>query len=272
MRANNHHLTFILATLLCVLTSCYHTWDNVYFNIDYPEIKEQAKTRKQPFCIVLTDSTYNSKLYFQKIKQTQDKAIWNFINTELPQNHWYQHLIGSQKRPFTLVFNKEGKLVNIVYGVSHYAIQSVESSITTPQNISYLFFGFASNSTLTINKDIAKELNAAITLREYTSKEPNKLKLRMSQSTYYCLSQDTILIHIEAINDSPRDIQISSIEPSCSCILIPKDFQRNISPWQHTDYTFKISTQEKGRIYREISFLSNADLPESWIGFNIIVQ
>lgn len=125
----------------------------IFQDLTYTQIHDIASYSEKPFCIVLFDSTFNLSSYKDRMKDYQivDHAIWNFANTDTNQNLWYKFLFGTEKTPFTLVFNQNGTLKNIVYGISQYAFKSIRASLTSMSKENrYIHFGFLENSIINI--------------------------------------------------------------------------------------------------------------------------
>ncbi|ADV42478.1 DUF1573 domain-containing protein [Bacteroides helcogenes] len=165
----------------------------IYYNEEYNAIKEKASAYKAGFNIILVDSNYDLQKYKDKIIHPNEtkKTLWNFINVGIPQNHWYKHLLGTEKVPFTLSFNDTGNLVNIVFGISKYADESINFTVapTTANGLSYTNFGFKENSVITAKgTKICSLIQQIIDIRQntlLTDKEKyNSLNHLMKDTVY----------------------------------------------------------------------------------------
>lgn len=166
-------LPALVITCIAFLSGCFPSEKekNIFYEMSYQQITEESQSRQKGFCLILTDSNFDCNKYQKKIISTElkDKVLWNFVNTDKESNHWYKYLLGSEKTPFTMVFNDKGKLINIVFGVSSFSYCSIASAISTcsPEEIRYKNFGFAENSVLaTDNLDINTFLNDLIQIHQ----------------------------------------------------------------------------------------------------------
>ena len=137
--------------ILGMVSAC-NTYKNcIGYEIPYGRMKEAARLDDKQFCIVLTDSNSVEKYKNTIIAGMEDcgRTLWSFINIDNPDNNWYKWLLGVWNSPFTLIFDKNGQLENIVFGISEYACISIESTIS-PHNggIPHRNFGFRKNSAI----------------------------------------------------------------------------------------------------------------------------
>lgn len=137
--------------ILGMVSAC-NTYKNcIGYEIPYGRMKEAARLDDKQFCIVLTDSNSVEKYKNTIIAGMEDcgRTLWSFINIDNPDNRWYEWLLGTWNSPYTLIFDKNGKLENIVFGISEYACISIESTIS-PHNggIPHRNFGFRKNSAI----------------------------------------------------------------------------------------------------------------------------
>jgi len=145
---------YLLLTLLVNACSYIQEEKKWLYDLTYNQIKERAQLSDREFCIIIYNEDYDLNLYKAKIisPEIRNKVLWNFVNTDFHQHSWYKYLLGSEKVPFTLLFDRTGHLKNIVYGISRYSHESIKSTILFPQrNIKYKNFGFNENSIININ-------------------------------------------------------------------------------------------------------------------------
>ena len=146
------NIILLVFPILSLIPACnIPTKERIRYEMSYEKIKEEAGQKGKKFCIVLTDSS-NIKEYRNTVilaMKHNNQAIWDFINTDNPDNNWYKWLLGVWNSPFTLIFDKNGQLENIVFGISEYARISIESTIS-PHNggIPHRNFGFRKNSAI----------------------------------------------------------------------------------------------------------------------------
>lgn len=341
-------LNFILffSTAIAFLSGCLTSTES-YLNLSYQAVESMASKQKTHFCIVLIDSSVNIEQYKERIENAHIKqsTLWNFVDISLPSNIWYTHLIGSNKTPFTLVFNADGKLQNIVYGISKYAIHSIKSSIDSIGDIFLQDFGLFENSILTksdslhetlndiidvkkeypnlssdtydllvrtihsmehpyntflkiyYDKEIAQVSSQNLLLKEWVKKysvppfsiiyqeplskvtsilqneEEIQMLLQPTAENYSCSLVDTLHFSVKAINLGTDTIHIQSIEPSCNCVVLSNvHWNRDIRPHQFVEYDFIFIPEEKGIVYREITFISDTNIPASSVGITIQVN
>jgi|GEM_PF-2790924 hypothetical protein len=139
--------------ILGMVSAC-NTYKNcIGYEIPYGRMKEAARLDDKQFCIILTDSNSVEKYKNTIIAGMEDcgRTLWSFINIDNPDNNWYKWLLGVWNSPFTLIFDKNGQLENIVFGISEYARMSIESTVS-PHNedegIRHKNFGFRANSAV----------------------------------------------------------------------------------------------------------------------------
>lgn len=340
-------LRFTLLLSITVLLSGCFTDTEGYSNLSFPTAIDMAAKDKKHFCIVLVDSTCDIKQYKDKVSRADisHPVIWNYVNIGLRNNLWYTYLIGSNKTPFTLVFNAEGNLQNIVYGISQYAIKSIKFSIDSIGTNPLQDFGFIENSLLRMSqnchdiltqiihismkyphlsennyrqlttsihkqrypyntflkiyydKEITKTSNDNSVLKNWimeygrppystiyygliskitsilSEEEGSQLILQPTSENYDCLLNDSLHFSIKAINLSADTIHIQSIEPSCYCVkLLDNNWSKHILPKQSVEYHFLFIPDKEESVYREISFLSNANIPIGNVGITIHVK
>lgn len=145
------YIILLVFPILNLIPACNIPKERIRYETPFEEIKEEAGQKGKKFCIVLTDSS-NIKEYRNTVilaMKHNNQAIWDFINTDNPDNRWYEWLLGTWNSPYTLIFDKNGKLENIVFGISEYACISIESTIS-PHNegIRHRNFGFRKNSAI----------------------------------------------------------------------------------------------------------------------------
>ena len=145
------YIILLVFPILNLIPACNIPKERIRYETPFEEIKEEAGQKGKKFCIVLTDSS-NIKEYRNTVilaMKHNNQAIWDFINTDNPDNRWYEWLLGTWNSPYTLIFDKNGKLENIVFGISEYACISIESTIS-PHNegIRHRNFVFRKNSAI----------------------------------------------------------------------------------------------------------------------------
>lgn len=145
------YIILLVFPILNLIPACNIPKERIRYETPFEKIKEEAGQKGKKFCIVLTDSS-NIKEYRNTVilaMKHDNQAIWDFINTDNPDNRWYKWLLGTRNPPYTLIFDKNGKLENIVFGISEYACISIESTIS-PHNggIPHRNFGFRKNSAI----------------------------------------------------------------------------------------------------------------------------
>ena len=145
------YIILLVFPILNLIPACNIPKERIRYETPFEKMKEEAGQKGKKFCIVLTDSS-DIKEYRNTVvlaMKHNNQAIWDFINTDNPDNRWYEWLLGTWNSPYTLIFDKNGKLENIVFGISEYACISIESTIS-PHNggIPHRNFGFRKNSAI----------------------------------------------------------------------------------------------------------------------------
>ncbi len=147
------YIILLVFPILNLIPACNIPKERIRHETPFEKMKEEAGQKGKKFCIVLTDSS-NIKEYRNTVilaMKHDNQAIWDFINTDNPDNRWYEWLLGTWNSPYTLIFDKNGKLENIVFGISEYARMSIESTVS-PHNedegIRHRNFGFRKNSAI----------------------------------------------------------------------------------------------------------------------------
>ncbi|HIZ86375.1 MAG TPA: hypothetical protein IAC04_07785 [Candidatus Coprenecus stercoravium] len=148
---------FTIATyiMLAGAVSCHTRMNDLVNEFSLEQVKELSHGNS-PFCIVLIDDNYDRQQYERKIifHNKSSRCMWKFVNINNPENYWYKWVLGISKVPFTLVFDQNGILTDMVYGVSEYAMESVIGAISSSEseNIPYKNFGFSANSVLVVSE------------------------------------------------------------------------------------------------------------------------
>ena len=104
---------------MCVI-SCHAPVNVLRNEVSFKHIKEEASLNGSGYCIVLVDDDYDIQYYKSKIidKNEGNPCLWNFVNVDRPENYWYKWLLGTWKSPFTIIFDNDGQIENIVFGTS----------------------------------------------------------------------------------------------------------------------------------------------------------
>lgn len=126
-------LLFIYILLLLAL-SCQRKDFEIQYNIEFDEISAIAKAKRKPFCIVLANSSCPPcEFYLERLtkKRTNltSKAVFNIVDTNLPENEWYKYWICSMASPVTCVFSESGTLTSIVKGAAWNSFECIERSV-----------------------------------------------------------------------------------------------------------------------------------------------
>lgn len=161
--------------LLCVMllysvlfTDCSSSFQENY-STTYEELMSHAIDQNSKFCIVLIDEKFQIDKYVNKviINPYKNRALWTFIDVNNKANEWFKFLLGTSKTPFTLIFNENGKLENVTYGISKYACISIWNSLSTKESTNtFKNFGFLENSVIDSNTtNITEQLNNIIRIR-----------------------------------------------------------------------------------------------------------
>lgn len=266
---------FVLGLFLVNGCTSHQNEKNIFQDFEYQQIKEIASSSGKYFCIILVDSTFNISSYKKKISSAESTqyTIWNFVNIQTSQHSWYKYLLGSEKTPFTLVFNPNGKLRNIVYGISKYAFESIESSLRPiSQKTCYEHFGFLENSAIPISpqkinsffdrmikiksssnnneKSYYDSLTTSIKDLEY----PYNLYLKINYERRH-LHNDSSILHAKELLNKYGNTYYASIFKSLfldineqinQCVNITNKLQISVSPSSyncHINDTLKIKVQ-----------------------------
>ena len=150
MKTRGLHIFLTACVFMCVI-SCHAPVNVLRNEVSFKHIKEEASLNGSGYCIVLVDDDYDIQYYKSKIidKNEGNPCLWNFVNVDRPENYWYKWLLGTWKSPFTIIFDNDGQIENIVFGTSEYACKSIESAISSRgKGIIYKNFGFARNSDI----------------------------------------------------------------------------------------------------------------------------
>ena len=279
--------------ILGMVSAC-NTYKNcIGYEIPYGRMKEAARLDDKQFCIVLTDSNSVEKYKNTIIAGMEDcgRTLWSFINIDNPDNNWYKWLLGVWNSPFTLIFDKNGQLENIVFGISEYARMSIESTVS-PHNedegIRHKNFGFRANSAIpesimNVNEFIESHLqliadttetyygkylkaDSLAMISEYPFSEYLKLYYGSHQSPLEIETHiakgpyrvgDEANITVSVTNYGHENITIEKIETTCGCIkTIPagRHFRKTIRQNETVNYRFSMELEYSGTIYHEIYF------------------
>ena len=114
------YIILLVFPILNLIPACNIPKERIRYETPFEKMKEEAGQKGKKFCIVLTDSS-DIKEYRNTVvlaMKHNNQAIWDFINTDNPDNRWYEWLLGTWNSPYTLIFDKNGKLENIVFSIS----------------------------------------------------------------------------------------------------------------------------------------------------------
>ena len=137
--------------ILNLISACDIDKVHIRYEMPYEQMREEAMQEGKKSCIILIDSS-DMKEYTNTVihaMKHSDNVLWNFIDINSIDNYWYKWLLGTFKSPFTLIFDKDGQIENIVFGTSEYACTSIESTISPcSEGIIRKNFGFDKNSVI----------------------------------------------------------------------------------------------------------------------------
>lgn len=122
-KSNKGALSLLGVFFLCAFITSCNDDKVIYYNKPFEDIYSLATIHKSPFCVVLTDSVQNlSREYYQQIQNNYgylaDKAIFNIIDINSPENDWYMKWLCPVSIPLTCVFSADGTLIDLIPGAA----------------------------------------------------------------------------------------------------------------------------------------------------------
>ena len=130
MELKRSYFSILLLTILFVAVSCSTKQKEVLQNEEFNMVKQKAAEENQRFCIVLLDTAdVTSKIYEERLEKSNIGAIFNVINTEMPQNSWYRQWLYSNSAPITCIFTSSGELVDIIPGASRKCFNCIKQVV-----------------------------------------------------------------------------------------------------------------------------------------------
>lgn len=132
--------------LLCIAVICLFGCNNtdtvIYENRSFNDIYSLAEINKSPFCIVLTDSMSNlSKEYIFLLEKNYrhlcDKAVFNLSDINYIENEWYIKWLCPMSIPLTCIFSPDGKLIDLIPGVSKETFLYTEEAINKAETTDF---------------------------------------------------------------------------------------------------------------------------------------
>ncbi len=138
--------TQTMKKLLCIVFICLFGCMNkdfvIYKNKSFKDIHSLAEINKSPFCIILIDSMGDlSKEYIFQLEKNYkhlfDKAVFNITDINHIENEWYVKWLSPVSIPLTCVFSSDGRLVDLIPGVSKETFLYTEEAITKVESTDF---------------------------------------------------------------------------------------------------------------------------------------
>lgn len=250
--------------LLCIavicLLGCNNTETGIYENKSFNDIYSLAQINNSSFCIVLTDSMSNlSKEYIFQLEKNYkhlfDKAIFNFSDINHIENEWYIKWLCPVSIPLTCIFSLEGKLIDLIPGVSKETFLYTEEAINKAETTEFHWpnrFNLNKKSVLPLLDNLLQH-KRDIDEGVYSPLELN----RLADSLNYPYSNYLKLLGELMEQDKP--LKISKIHTSCSCVEQHKyEGEIIIKPKKSFPIKFYFTPDTEGEIFRDIFITSNA--------------
>lgn len=202
---NNRQNIIIIAII--GLIGCNSGKTSIYENESFNNIHSIAEIQNKPFCIILIDDSNSnlSKEYViqlnEKYKYLSDKSIFNLSDINNVENEWYIKWLNPVSIPLTCVFYPDGKLIDLIPGVSKETFLYIEEAIRKNKTTEFHWpnrFGMDKKRVLPLLNNLLQQKNY-IDEGEYSSSELDLLidSLNYPYSHYIkllgeLLEQDTI--------------------------------------------------------------------------------
>lgn len=124
----------LLCCIFICLTACQEERQRVFYDLSFEEIAEKANSEQKKFCLVLSEGSCPScenymQLLSGRYRQLTKQAIFNIVNTSLPENKWYRYWSCSMASPMTCVFSASGDLEAIISGANANCFDCIALSI-----------------------------------------------------------------------------------------------------------------------------------------------
>ena len=174
----NNRLNIIIIALIGLL-GCNEGETSIYEDQSFDDIHSIAELQNKPFCIVLTDDSISnlSKEYIfqlnERYKHLSDKAIFNISDISHAENEWCIKWLDPISIPLTCVFYPDGKLFDLIPGVSKETFLYIEEAIKKSKTTDFHWpnrFGMNKKDLVPLLSSLLQQKNY-INEGEYSSSE-----------------------------------------------------------------------------------------------------
>jgi hypothetical protein len=208
-------------SIVCLCLFGCNNAATVYQNKAFEDMCSLARAGNRPFCIVLSDSTQLlSKEYVMYLQENYkylvEKAIYNMVDVNSPENRWYVKWLYPASIPLTCVFSADGALIDLIPGAARetflYTNLALTKMATTDYHcpnkfqLSKVDLVFAMNDVLQSKVKLDKNENASPLIDSAITKirYPYNLfiKLQNDSKLHDSLSMSNTFSELLSINDA----------------------------------------------------------------------